>query len=83
MTESNSIVSLQLASLDMDVDIVDTITISGHCMQLDYYSIQPMWGSHDLIFCPIILAFFFSSAHYHYSQIMCGSLWLPMTHRAV
>ena len=36
--ESDSINSLQLASLDVDVDDA-IITISGHCTKLDYYSI--------------------------------------------
>jgi len=40
MTESDSINSLQLASLDVDVDDA-IITISDHCMKLDYYSIRP------------------------------------------
>jgi len=43
ITESYSIDSLQSASLDMDVDVNDAITISDHCMQLDYYSMQITW----------------------------------------
>ena len=39
-TESDSINSLQLASLDVDVDDA-IITISGHCTKLDYYGIRP------------------------------------------
>jgi len=38
MTESDSINSLQLASLDVDVNDA-VITISGHCTKLDYYSL--------------------------------------------
>ena len=38
------------------VDVDDAIiTISGHCTKLNY-SIQPTWGSRDLIYRPIILA---------------------------
>ena len=47
MTESDSINLLQLASLDMnvDMDVNDAIImISGHCMKLDYYSIQVHMG---------------------------------------
>jgi len=44
--ESDSIDPLQSVLLDMDVDIDDTITISGHCMQLDYCSIRAMWVTH-------------------------------------
>jgi len=54
-TKSDSINSLQLALLDVDVDDA-IITISGHCTKLDYYSIWPTWGSRDLISHPIILA---------------------------
>jgi len=39
-TESDSINSLQLESLDVDVDDA-IITISGHCTKLDYYSLRP------------------------------------------
>jgi len=40
MTKSDSINSLQLASLDVDVNDA-IITISGHCTKLDCYSIRP------------------------------------------
>jgi len=53
--ESDSIKSLQLASLDVDIDDA-IIMISGHCMKLDCYSIWPTLGSRDLISHPIILA---------------------------
>jgi len=68
MTESDSIDSLQSASLDMDVDVHDTIMISGHCMQLDCYSIWAMWGSHDLIF---------SHAYAHNSFLFFKCLLFP------
>ena len=60
--ESNAIYSLLSALLDMNADVNDTIIISGHCMQLDYYSMQIKWPdflsnySHTIFFfqVPII-----------------------------
>ena len=71
MTESDSIDSLQSASLDMDVEVNDTIMISG---SLHAARLIPR----DLIFVPLFLhnSFCFSNAYYSQrnSQIMRGSL---------